>query len=328
MTNNNIMVSVSMITYKHELYIREAIEGVLMQKVNFIVELIIADDCSPDNTSTIVQEIIENHPNGHWIKYFKHEKNIGMQANGLFAAEQCTGKYVACCEGDDYWTDPLKLQKQVDFLEENEEFVLCFHSIKILELNGNLVEDYITKVPKNYKTIENLATKGNYIHTPSVVFRNILTSLPEEYLNSPTGDLFLYIILGQYGNYKFLDETMAVYRYNNLGIWSRLEKIDKILNSTLTMLLLCKYFERNNSELVNIFKIRIKKNISNYSNLISKNDIDNLRNDKNISILIDEILLSIIEEKNGILNKYSKKPLIPFLYFTWAKIINIFKKND
>jgi glycosyltransferase involved in cell wall biosynthesis len=74
MTNNSIMVSVSMITYKHELYIREAIEGVLMQQVNFPVELIIADDCSPDNTSTIVEEIIENHPNGHWIKYFRHSQ--------------------------------------------------------------------------------------------------------------------------------------------------------------------------------------------------------------------------------------------------------------
>lgn len=115
------MVSVDMITYMHEAYIEQAIEGVLMQKTNFEFELVIADDCSPDNTSVIISEIINTHLKGYRIKYFHHEKNLGMKANSIFALEQCKGKYIAVCEGDDYWTDPLKLQKQVDVLEEKIE---------------------------------------------------------------------------------------------------------------------------------------------------------------------------------------------------------------
>lgn len=121
------MVSVDMITYGHEKYIRQAIEGVLMQQTNFEVEIIIADDCSPDRTKDIVEDIINNHPRGNIIKYFRHNKNLGMQANGMFAVQQCTGKYIALCEGDDYWTDPLKLQKQVDVLEQHLNINICSH---------------------------------------------------------------------------------------------------------------------------------------------------------------------------------------------------------
>ena len=107
-----IMVSVIMITYKHESYIAEAIEGVLKQECDFELELIIADDCSPDSTEQIVKEIINNHPNGHWIRYTKHQTNLGMINNFIWSVKQSNGKYLALCEGDDYWTDPLKLQKQ------------------------------------------------------------------------------------------------------------------------------------------------------------------------------------------------------------------------
>jgi glycosyltransferase involved in cell wall biosynthesis len=127
---NKVVVSIDMITYLHEAYITQAIEGVLMQKTNFEIELIIADDCSPDKTEEVVKNIITTHPKGHIIKYFKHESNIGMQANGMFAAKQCSGKYIAICEGDDYWTDPYKLQKQVDFLEVNEGYSSIFHNVE------------------------------------------------------------------------------------------------------------------------------------------------------------------------------------------------------
>ena len=88
-----------MITYGHEKYIKQAIEGVLMQETNFNFELIIADDCSPDETESIVKNIVDTHPRGHIIKYFRHDKNLGMQANGIFAVLQCTAKYIAICRG-------------------------------------------------------------------------------------------------------------------------------------------------------------------------------------------------------------------------------------
>ncbi|MDO9260985.1 MAG: glycosyltransferase, partial [Flavobacteriaceae bacterium] len=108
-------VSVCMITYNHENYIQQAIEGVLMQTCNFEVELIIANDCATDKTDEVIQEIIKNHPNSSWIKYTNHSQNKGMMPNFIWAMQQCKGKYIALCEGDDYWTDPLKLQKQVEF---------------------------------------------------------------------------------------------------------------------------------------------------------------------------------------------------------------------
>ena len=115
-----MMVSVKMLTFKHNNYIAQAINGVLMQVTDFEFELIISDDCSPDNTEQIVNDIKKSHPKGHLIKYFRHKKNIGILPNGLFALQQCKGKYIAFCEGDDYWTDPNKLQKQVDILEKDQ----------------------------------------------------------------------------------------------------------------------------------------------------------------------------------------------------------------
>ncbi|QSW87481.1 glycosyltransferase [Flavobacterium endoglycinae] len=232
-TNPQYTVSVDMITYKHERFIKQAIEGVLMQETSFDYELIISDDCSPDNTQEIIEEIKKNHPKGDKIKYFRHKQNIGMQANGTFAFNQCSGKYVALCEGDDYWTDPLKLQKQVDFLEANPEYVLSFHPISILKNDGTIVDDFITNVPKDYETIETLARLGNYIHTPSVVFRNVIAELPFEFQLTPIGDYFLYIILAQYGKLKYLEEKMAVYRYN-VGVISKMSNID-IANNNVKM---------------------------------------------------------------------------------------------
>ena len=215
-----------MITYGHEKFIAEAINGVLMQACDFDVELVIVNDCSPDKTDKIIKSFIKSHPCSSWIKYIKQEKNIGMMPNFIFALQQCKGEYIALCEGDDYWIDLLKLQKQVDFLEANPDYILCFHEVAILKTNGEIVDDFITKVPENYEAIETLARFGNYIHTPSVVFRNVLKEFPFEFEHSPIGDYFLYMMLAEHGKLKYLDEKMGVYRYG-VGVFSG--------NSRLTM---------------------------------------------------------------------------------------------
>lgn len=122
-------VSVVTITYGHEKYITETLDGVLMQQYEGPVEFIIANDNSPDATDEVVKKyFLENPaPSNFEIKYTKHETNKGMMPNFIWALEQATGKYIALCEGDDYWTDPLKLQKQVDFLEENLNYSFCTH---------------------------------------------------------------------------------------------------------------------------------------------------------------------------------------------------------
>jgi len=258
-------VSVCMITYNHEKYIREAIEGVLMQECNFYVELIIANDCSTDDTDTIIKEILKNHPRGSWIKYINHKKNLGMMPNFIWGLEQCKGKYIALCEGDDYWTDPLKLQKQVDFLEGNSDYVLCFHQVSFLKTNGEIVDDFITKVPENYETIETLAKLGNYINTPSVVFRNIITEFPFEFEQSPVGDYFLYIILSQNGKLKYLQEEMAVYRFG-VGIHSTQDKIKMAKSIFKFFSLLLSYF--NNTKINQILLERQQSACDNLGYLI------------------------------------------------------------
>ncbi len=260
-------VSVCMITYGHEKFIREAIEGVLMQECDFEVELILANDCSPDQTDKVIQEIIKNHPKGSWIKYFKHKSNIGMMPNFLFALRKCQGTYIALCEGDDYWKDPLKLQKQVGFLEVNPDYVLCFHPIQILKTDGSIVDDFITNVPENYEAIETLARLGNYIHTPSVVFRNIISEFPFEFEHTPIGDYFLYMILAEHGKLKFLEEKMAVYRFG-VGLHSTNSMLKKSKSDIKLFALLLSY---SNNQFINTILLERQLGSFEYIESILKN---------------------------------------------------------
>ncbi|WNM20248.1 glycosyltransferase family 2 protein [Flavobacterium capsici] len=249
-------VSVCMITYGHEKFIREAIEGVLMQECNFDVELLIANDCSPDNTDETIKDILENHSRASWINYFKQENNIGMMPNFIFNLKRCKSQYIALCEGDDYWTDPFKLQKQVDYLDSNLDYVLCFHKIKVKKSGNVLVEDFITKVPENYETQQTFASLGNYIHTPSVVYRNIIEEFPNEFSMSPIGDYFLYFILSEYGKLKYLDDEMAVYRYG-VGIHSTYNQI-KLAEANFKLFTLILSYSNN----FNINKILIDRQLN------------------------------------------------------------------
>lgn len=211
------MVSVEMITYKHGAYIAQAIEGVLMQETTFNYELIVSDDCSPDNTEIMVNNLISSHSKGHLIKYFRHKKNIGMNANADFAIKQCTGKYIALCEGDDYWTDPLKLQKQVDFLESNPSYVMACHSIN--ELKNDVLHKADWRCNKNrakYKLEDYLYEL--FFHTSSVVYRNV--TLPS-YVNSTkilNGDYAVFSFILTKGKLYYFNEVMSVYRKHDGGV--------------------------------------------------------------------------------------------------------------
>ena len=122
------LLSIVTITYNHEPFIAKTIEGVLMQQVNFPIELIIAEDCSTDGTRAICQQYAEQYP--ELIRLITSESNVGAIANERRAMLAARGKYIAFCEGDDYWTDPLKLQKQVDFLESHPDYSVTFHRCK------------------------------------------------------------------------------------------------------------------------------------------------------------------------------------------------------
>lgn len=236
-----ILVSVAMPTYGQEKFIAEAVLGVLSQQCDFDVELIVADDCSPDRTAEIVRNITETHPNGSWIKYVRHDKNKGAIPNFAWTFCQANGKYIAACEGDDYWTDPLKLQKQVDFLEKNPDYSIIFHKVKEVDLYGVSTATVINS-PDAEETynIGSLAA-GNFIHTPSVMFKKNFNTFPDWIGISPIGDYPLHMLNAQYGLIKYLPEEMAAYRVG-AGIWSSQSRIYQFINTLFTLKLLITHF--------------------------------------------------------------------------------------
>lgn len=231
MNKSNPLVSVCMITYNQEQFIQQALYSVLDQECSFGVEVILNNDYSSDKTDLLIRSVVENHPKGKLINYKNNPSNLGMMENFLDALRRCSGKYIAMCEGDDYWLDTYKLQKQIDFLESNSEFVLTYHPVKILYPDGKLKRDskFEQIMKKSESNIYDLASLGNYIHTPSVVFRNLLRSLPDSISQSPIGDYFIWILIAESGNIKKLDDLMAVYRFG-VGVHSSQTKIRKIIS--------------------------------------------------------------------------------------------------
>jgi glycosyltransferase involved in cell wall biosynthesis len=208
------LVSVVTITYGHENFIAQAINGVLMQECDFEVELIIANDCSPDKTDEVIKEIIKNHPKASWNKYIKHEKNIGMMPNFIFALKEAQGKYIALCEGDDYWIDPYKLQKQVDFLEANEEYGLVHTQLEYKF--GNSKESIVSKTARRKNKFEDLI-KHNSIATLTTCIRkklvlNYFEQVDPINKNWVAGDLPMWLWISLYSKIYFLDEVTSMYR--------------------------------------------------------------------------------------------------------------------
>ena len=256
------LVSVIMITYGHEKYIEEAIRGIFLQKTNFPLELIISNDKSPDSTDEIVKNIIKSAPENISVNYIQHPENIGMHHNFTSALRTAQGKYIAVCEGDDYWTDENKLKKQIDFLEKNEDFTLTFHNVFIR--NGETLStdlDYEKRLSsKDVYTIDDLS-KGNFIHTPSVVFRNMEIEFPEWYFSSFLGDYPIWMWLSKKGKIKYFPEKMGVYR-ENVGVWSGKSQEEREFKTMLVLRNLIPDFEMLPD---------VKKNLTYTKNIYIKN---------------------------------------------------------
>lgn len=219
--DQSIAVSICCQTYNHKDYIEEALESFLMQKTDFDFEILLRDDASTDGTAEICREYAHKYPDK--IKLLAYTENQWQKGVRPFKdnIKRAKGAYIAICEGDDYWTDPLKLQKQADFLEENEEYNICFSNVKIFEQAINkLIKDNRTREVEATTDISDLAW-GNYIHTPSVMLRNDFT-IPEWFKESPIGDWPLYMLALKDGKIKKLNEPTAVYRVHGCSYWSGL----------------------------------------------------------------------------------------------------------
>ncbi len=294
-TLNPPMVSVFCMVYNHAMYLDDCLKGILTQKCNFNFVIVLGEDCSTDNSREIILKYNKEYPGK--FNLLLHNQNIGAQKNQELLLKRCKGKYTAMCEGDDYWTDPYKLQKQVDFLETYNDYVLCFHPIKILNPDGRLVNDFITKVPNNYETIENLARLGNYIHTPSVVFRNIITNFPFEFNNSPVGDYFLYLMLAEHGKIKNLNEVMGVYRFG-VGIHSVNSKINHTKSNLKLYVCLLSYLK--NDKIKEIIFERYLESMSVFEHQLNAKYKDYFISKHPVFLLIKSILTHFYRYSNKI----------------------------
>ena len=250
---NNVklpLVSVCVVTYQHRKFIRQCLEGIVSQNTNFYFEVIIGDDGSVDGTSEICQEFQRKYP--ELIKLTIYDRSIDRsdygsspgRYNGMHTLAQAKGKYIAMCEGDDYWTDTTKLQQQIDFLEQNPDFSICFHSVAVDNGNG-LFKDTITTVKKSESSLFDLAS-GNYIHTPSVIYRNLFPErFPECFYKMAAGDYFLHLYLAQTGKIKYIDKVMAAYRVHEDSYWSSKPQLERTLLWMDALCLLVEYFSSN-----------------------------------------------------------------------------------
>lgn len=216
-----MMVSVVCQTYNHEKYIAECLESLVTQKVNFRYEILVHDDASTDKTADIIRDFEKEYP--VLIKPIYQRVNQWSLGNKVFSGIQlprCTGKYIAICEGDDYWTDPLKLQKQVDLLERHIEYSMCFHNV-IEHWDDGQKEDccFSNIVDREYSGLE--IYKNWIVPTASVVFRrSILESGCSDCFLNPHfiyGDIVLFLLAASCGKIMGMKEVMSVYRRHEGG---------------------------------------------------------------------------------------------------------------
>lgn len=233
MTNDNIKVSICCITYNHEKYIEQALKSFLEQKVDFKYEILIHDDCSSDKTSDIIRRYERLYPD--IIKPIYQSVNqysIGItNVTQRYNFPRARGKYIAICEGDDYWTDNKKLQKQVDILDSDPNISLCFHAAKALAMDSSYPETNIRPYKNDrFLSAAEVIDKTSAYPTASLMFPSKhIKELPDFFATAPVMDIPLQIILASKGLSFYIDSYMSVYRVGVSGSWTKdLQKGDFI----------------------------------------------------------------------------------------------------
>lgn len=262
---NNPLVSISCITYNHAPFIRQCLDGFLMQQCDFEYEILIHDDASTDGTSDIIREYQKKYP--EIIKPIIQKENQWSQGvrgiNIKFNFSRAKGKYIALCEGDDYWTDPLKLQKQVSFLEANPEYSFCVHNN--YTLNAHTGEQNI----RNTKEVESIIDLNSIIikkkfATASIIFRKsgLPKFFPEWYSKVSNGDYALVVLLAEKGLGKYFSDIMSVYRVHEKGVWSSKDSEYITLENIKFLKILLSHF--SDFEIQKIIKTRLNQRYQNY----------------------------------------------------------------
>lgn len=248
------LVSVCVQTYNHERYIEACLDGILMQQTTFPFEIILGEDESSDGTREICKAYAQKHPDK--IKLFLRSRKDVIFINGrptgrynfIENLKASTGKYIALCEGDDYWTDPTKLQKQIEFLESNPDYVVCSHNAKVIDENGRVIQE--KKIPKltqdrDFSSLE--LQKGAFLLTLTMVFKNIDTSVFRSFNYVLNGDTALISLLGAHGKGRYIEDIKpAVYRVHSGGVWSLLDSKRRFMAKRQLYAAFMKYYKDQN----------------------------------------------------------------------------------
>jgi glycosyltransferase involved in cell wall biosynthesis len=252
------LASVCMRTYNLEKYISQALESVLNQVTTFPYEIVMDDDHSTDGTQNIVSQYMQKYP--HIIKANFHQKNMGTRKSLVRNFQNAKGKYIAPCDGDDYWTDNLKLQRQVDFLEQNKEYAITYCPLDALMKDGTIRKGLYNSQDLEAEQVQKYSLRTGIC---AVCFRNveIIKNYPFEYHCAPVDDMFLWPLIGAYGKAKYLsDISPSIYRYRSEGDFQGLASRQRHINIYLTFLALSMYFLRSDN--LPLYKHFHKKAIS------------------------------------------------------------------
>jgi glycosyltransferase involved in cell wall biosynthesis len=223
-------VSILLITYNHEKYIGQALESILMQETEYDYEINVIEDCSTDKTREVVMRYVERYPDK--VKPFFNAKNIGSkvtQRNFYRGFKTLRGEYFAILEGDDYWTSAHKLQKQVAFLKGNPDYVACaHHTLKVYEDGSRPPERFLHWEGKsNEITIYDLILLDRCLHVASIMYRNVFMGVPPRFfINRWSCEICVNITHAQFGNIRYFDEDMAVYRAHDGGRFSNMKALE------------------------------------------------------------------------------------------------------
>ncbi len=234
-----MIVSVCVITYNHESYIGECLESILNQKTQYPFEIIIGEDQSTDNTRRIIEKLAATTGK---IKLLPTQRNLGMMPNFIKTLGHCTGQYIALCEGDDYWADSYKIQKQVDFLESHPGYTICFSDTGYLnQVTGE--KKLVSTSLQRTRTINQLL-KENFIATQTVMYRNIGLKIPMGFDKLQVGDWPLHVLYAQFGKIGHIKESTAVYRIHENNNWNGVEPAKKMTSLAEAAIFLSKNIKR------------------------------------------------------------------------------------
>ncbi len=248
--NDGTMVTVVCITYNHEKYIAQALDSFLMQKTTFPFKVFVGEDCGPDGTADIVREYAEQYP--EIIVPFIREKNMGAQRNLIDLCQRATSPYIAFCEGDDYWIDEHKLQKQFDYMEQHRDIRVCFAKAEIDAPEDWFLNNYFKKNKEgkliypdcepNHSVSKTVLTAKDFIgvfvaHTSTLFYRwNYDLKIPEWYYKGMIGDVPLFLMQLGEGKAAFIKDVVSVYRRSDVGVWMNTSIDEHFLKTRLDYL--------------------------------------------------------------------------------------------